>query len=182
MKALGDYYRDFPVWEEADKKDIPQVMTADAPFRVFETAIGRFDLRIPRWEYDGLKEVWDFRPKKGLRIDFAEPFEDYPLYVVIEGEMVVHCDGKRWVGKKGDMLHLPPWHIHSLEFPAADTVVQICNEQSQLMFILEHFKSAARNSPEDLKDWDGKIVPTLRKYNNWVTKISGLPVNDGEEK
>lgn len=174
MEALGDYYRDFPVAREADKRTVAQVMPADAPVRVFETPAGRFDLRVPRWDYDGLKEVWDFRPKKGLRLDFAEPFADYPLYVVIEGEMNVLCDGKTYEGKAGDMLHIPPWHMHSLHFPAENTVIQICNEQSELLHILEHFKAAARNSPEDLKDWDNKVKPVLRRMNSWITGISGI--------
>lgn len=174
MKALGDYYRDFPVAKEASKYDIPQVMPKDAPSRIFETGIGRFDLRMPRWDYDGIKEVWDFRPKKGLQIDFSDPFADYPLYIVIEGTMIVECDGKTYEGKKGDMLHIPPWHIHSLKFPQDNTEIQICNEQSYLLHILEHFKAVAKKSPEDLQDWENKVKPILRKYNNWVTGISGI--------
>jgi quercetin dioxygenase-like cupin family protein len=174
MNALGDYYRDFPVFEEADKYTVPQVMPADAPIRVFETEIGRFDLRVPRWDYDGMKEVWDFRPKKGLKIDFTEPFEDYPLYIVIEGEMTVECDGKTYEGKTGDMLHIPPWHIHSVSFPADGTVIQICNEQSELLHILEYFKAVSKNNPEDMKDWESKVKPVLREFNNWATAVSGV--------
>ena len=171
MNALGDYYRDFPVFEEADKYTVPQVMPADAPIRVFETAIGRFDLRMPRWDYDGIKEVWDFRPKKGLSIGFTEPFEDYPLYVVIEGEMTVECDGKTYEGKAGDMLHIPPWHIHRISFPAEGAVIQICNEQSELLHILEHFKGVSKNDPDALKDWDNQVIPILRRFNNWATSV-----------
>jgi quercetin dioxygenase-like cupin family protein len=174
MNALGDYYRDFPVSKEADKHDIPHVMPADAPLRVFETGIGRFDLRVPRWDYDGIKEVWDFRPKKGLQIDFRDPFADYPLYIVIEGEMTVECDGKTYTGKSGDMLHIPPWHMHTLKFPADNTVIQIANEQSMLLHILEHFNTVAKEAPGTLKDWDADVKPVLRQFNNWATGVSGI--------
>ena len=174
MAALGDYYREFPVYKEADKHTVPQVMPVDSPLRVFDTEIGKFQLRIPRWDYDGIKEVWDFMPCKGLEISFDEPFADYPLYIVIDGEMTVECDGKIYEGKAGDMLHIPPWHIHKLKFPAEGTKIQICNEQSQLLHILEHFKAEGDNNSKYLENWDENIKPVLRKFNNWATSISKM--------
>lgn len=176
MEALGDYYRDFPVYKEADKHEIQQVMPADSPLRIFETPIGDFRLRVPRWDYDGIKEVWDFSPKKGLEIDFAQPFEDYPLYIVIEGAMTVECDGKVYEGKAGDMLHIPPWHIHKLKFSEENTKIQICNEQSQLLHILEHFKAVKEEAPESLENWEENVFPVLRKFNSWITGISGIEI------
>jgi hypothetical protein len=48
------------------------------------------------------------------------------------------------------------------------------NEQSQLLFLLEHLQSVKDASPAGLSDWEGAVVPILRKYNCWATSVSGI--------
>lgn len=174
MNTLGDLYRkELPKVDFVDKSQVHWVRPADFAMRTFENEAGKFMLKIGRWEYDGIKEVWEMRPKKGLRLDFGTPFADYPLYYVIEGKMTVECEGETYEGEKGDFLHIPPWRQFSIRFPEENSRILVCNEQSQLLPIFETLESIEKISPNTLKNWE-EIVPILRKYNNWLTGVSGI--------
>lgn len=175
MNTLGTFYcQEPPKADLADKREVPWVRPPESAIRTFENKAGKFMLKIGRWEYDGLKEVWEMRPNKGLRLDFKIPFADYPLYYVLEGKMIVECNGETYVGEKADFLHIPPWRQFSISFPEEGARILVCNEQSELFQILETLKSMAKTAPDDLQDWDDKVVPVLRRYNNWLTGVSGI--------
>lgn len=175
MNTLGDLYRkELPKIDFVDKHKVPWVRPPEFAIRTFENEAGVFMLKIGRWEYDGIKEIWEMRPKKGLKLDFNSPFADYPLYYIVEGRMNVECEGEIYRGEKGDFLHIPPWRQFSIEFPEENSRILILNEQSYLLPIFETLSSMNKYSPQDMTDWEGKIIPVLRKYNNWLTGISGI--------
>lgn len=175
MNTLGDLYRkELPKVDFVDKSQVHWVRPADFSMRTFENEAGKFLLKISRWEYDGIKEIWEMRPNKGLRLDFDTPFADYPLYYVTEGKMTVECEGQIYEGEKGDFLHIPPWRQFSISFPEENSRILVCNEQSYLLQIFESIESLKKNSPNRLENWEEGIVPILRKYNNWLTGISVL--------
>ena len=175
FEELGDLYRsEFPRVELVDKSEVSWVRPKDRFIRTFNTAAGDFHLRIGRWDFDGVKEVWELHPKKGLRIEFAEPFGDYPLLYVLSGGMVVECEGMAYEAGPEDSIHIPPWRPFSISFPEAGARVLDYNEQSQLLFLLEHLQSVKDASPAGLSDWEGAVVPILRKYNCWATSVSGI--------
>ena len=175
MNTLGDLYRkELPKVDFVDKNSVPWVRPPEFSIRTFENAAGKFMLKVSRWEYDGIKEIWEIRPKKGLTLDFASPFSDYPLYYIIEGRMNVECEGQTYLGEKEDFIHIPPWRQFKISFPEDNARILVCNEQSYLLQIFETMESMKKQSAVDLKDWDGKVVPVLRKYNNWLTGISGI--------
>jgi len=175
MNTLGDLYRkELPKIDFVDKNEVPWVRPPEFSLRTFENEAGVFMLKIARWEFDGIKEIWEMRPKKGLTLDFQSPFADYPLYYVMDGKMVVECEGETYVGEKEDFLHIPPWRQFSIHFPEDGARILVCNEQSHLLPILESLQTMKKNTPEDLKDWDGKVVSLLRRHNNWLTGVSGI--------
>lgn len=175
MRTLGDLYRkELPQIPFVDKKEVPWVRPGGFSMRTFENALGTFMLKISRWEFDGLKEIWEMRPNKGLKLEFNSPFADYPLYYVLDGKMVVECEGKTYEGEKEDFLHIPPWRQFQISFPQEGTRILIANEQSHLLPIFETLESMKKDSPEALKNWDGRVKPVLRRYNNWLTGVSGI--------
>jgi quercetin dioxygenase-like cupin family protein len=175
MNTLGDLYRkELPKHELVDKSEVPWIRPPEFAIRKFENEAGTFMLKIARWEYDNIKEIWEFRPKKGLTIEFGSPFADYPLYYVIDGKMEVECEGETYVGEAEDFLHIPPWRQFKISFPEEGARILVCNETSELLSIMDTLQSKAKTEPDTLKDWDGGIVPILRKHNNWVTAVSGL--------
>jgi|GEM_PF-1173323 len=175
MHTLGDLYRkELPKVGLIDKSGVPWVRPGEFSIRTFENAAGKFMLKIGRWEFDGIKEIWEMRPNKGLRLDFEKPFADYPLYYVIDGKMVVECEGETYEAEKESFLHIPPWRQFSVSFPEDGARILVANEQSFLLQIFEALESMKKCAPADLTDWDGKVAPVLRKYNNWLTGVSGI--------
>jgi len=175
MHTLGDLYRkELPKVDFVDKSEIPWVRPSESSLRTFENAAGKFMLKVGRWEFDGIKEIWEMRPEKGLRLEFDTPFADYPLYYVIDGKMVVECEGETYVGEKESFLHIPPWRRFAISFPEEGARILVANEQSYLLQIFETLESMRVNAPKALCDFSGKVAPVLRKFNNWVTGVSGI--------
>jgi Uncharacterized conserved protein, contains double-stranded beta-helix domain len=175
MHTLGDLYRkELPKVDFVDKNEVPWVRPSEFSIRTFENAAGKFMLKVGRWEYDGIKEIWEMRPNKGLELDFNIPFADYPLYYVMDGKMIVECEGETYVGEKEDFLHIPPWRQFKISFPEEGARILVCNEQSKLLQIFETLESMKKEDNEAVSGLNEKVTDVLRKHNNWLTGISGV--------
>jgi len=175
MDSLGDLYsKEFPQVDFTDKSKVEWVRPPEFAVSRFDNAAGSFLLKIARWEFDGIKEVWEIRPKKGLKVEFGTPFGDYPLYYVLEGRMIVEADGVTYTAEAKDFIHIPPWTRITITFPDENTRILDYNEQSHLLYILNHFSAVSKTAPGSLSDWNGSVKPVLKKFNCHATAVSGI--------
>ena len=172
---LGTLYREDPVPEPAGKYDIPAVRPRGWAIAGFDMEGIRLNLKVGRWETDGVKEIWELLPQKGLQIEWNYPYAGNDVYLVMEGSVHVQADGHDFVAKKRDVINIPPYYKHTLTVLEEGTQIYAYNVQSYLMHIMERLNAEKKRSPENLKDW-GYVEKILRENNCWVTGIRKITV------
>lgn len=135
----------------------------------------KLNLKVGRWETDGVKEIWELLPEKGLQIEWNYPYAGNDVYLVMEGAVHVKADGHDFTAGKRDVINIPPYYKHTLTVLEEGTVIYAYNVQSCLMHVMERLKAEKIRTPENLKDW-GYVEKILRENNCWVTGIRKITV------
>ena len=74
----------------------------------FEIDGMKLNLKGGRWETDGVKEIWELLPEKGLQIEWNYPYAGNDVYLVMEGAVHVKADGHDFTARKRDVINIPP--------------------------------------------------------------------------
>lgn len=170
-KRLGTNYRESPLPRDVDKHSIPQVRAKGCSLRSFRFPGMELNLKVGRWENEGVREIWEFRLEKGLTLDFAQPFDSSPLYAVMEGSVEASLfDGLDvYTAQTRDFLHIPAYTPHSLTM-LEDTVLLAYNVHSELLCALEALQAGFTCQPERRSQWPW-ITNTLQSYDCWLTGV-----------
>ena len=158
----GTSYGETPPLREVAKGDIPEIKAADRPFSTTQTPLGDFHLRVPRWELDGVKEIWQFDLVPGASLAYQLPFDSAPMYHVLSGSLHVETDAEAFEAAQGDLVYIPHYLRHTLTVGAEGVSLLALNVQSRLGLIFEQLGAV----PSD--DWD-TIQAVLRQHNCWLT-------------
>jgi len=130
-------------------------------------------LKYPRWELEGVKEVWEFRLDKDVRIDWADHYYDSELFAVRQGSVKVEVqDYEDKIAAAGDVISIPNYTAHSITALEPDTIIQDFNCRSQLFLMLENI-SISKNTGVLQADHDS-LKNLFNRYEIPVTGISGI--------
>ncbi len=111
----------------------------------------KLNLMIARYETHGIKEVWEYEMKKGVRIENDAVRYDHRLFWCREGEIKFNIDGEEFTAKPNCLIYVPPYHTFTLETETdADLADLSC--PYELQDLLEELRLIQCQYPEKLKD------------------------------
>ena len=162
--------RETPVPIDVDKHEMHEVRTPDFAFRTYHDDEIDLQLKIGKWETNGVKEVWHANLKKGLTFEFNYPHPHYEIYSVLSGKLKVTILDKEYIVEKDTLIHIPPSHKHTIEV-SEDTSLFDYGGEMDLMALLEDLESVKKYKPEILDDPIQK-TKFLYKYSCYITNVT----------
>lgn len=159
-----------PVPVEVDKREMHEVRTPDFAYSRYHGEGYDIKLKVGKWETNGVKEIWEANVKKGLEVRYDYPHANWELYYVMEGQLEVTVLGETFVAGPDCLVHIPPFHAHSIRV-LEDAHVLDYGGETDLMALMEDLDSLKANDPEKLSD--GEYMQKFkRKYRCYVTDHS----------
>lgn len=143
--------RETPVPIDVDKHEMYEVRTPEFAFSTYHDDEINLQLKIGKWETNGVKEVWHANLKKVLTFEFNYPHPHYELYSVLSGKLKVTILDKEYTVEKDTLIHIPPFHKHTIEV-LEDTSLFDYGGEMDLMALLEDLESVKKYKPEILED------------------------------
>lgn len=129
-------------------------------------------LKYPKWDFDGLKEVWEFELNQGVQVKW-DHYNSPEMMVVRSGSVRVEVHGyEAMIAGPEDIISIPDYTAHTITALADGTVLQDFNVQFDLFMMMEEIDITKRLHPE-------KVTPeylkeTFAKFRCPMLFISGI--------
>jgi mannose-6-phosphate isomerase-like protein (cupin superfamily) len=152
---------------DVDKHSMHEVRTPEFAYSEYSGDGYNIKLKIGKWETNGVKEIWQASVKKGLEVRYDYPHANWELYYVMQGALEVTVLGETFVAGPDCLVHIPPFHAHSIRV-LEDTELLDYGGETDLLALMEDLDSLKANQPEKLED--GAFMQSFkRKYRCYVT-------------
>ncbi len=162
-----DLTREPPVAEAVDKNQVHELRSSEFGFVTYEGDGWRLRQKVGRWECDGVKEVWQASLEQGFTVTWDYPNQNWELYYITGGKIRFTVEGKEYLAEKDCLVHIPPYHVHTMEVLENAELFDYGGE-TRLLELLEDHASIMKNQPEKLKDQEA-MTRFLHKYRCYVT-------------
>lgn len=163
-RDYGTYLREEePEAEPAEKHEIPQLKPHGWAFASYAFPGVTCNLKIGRWEYGGVKEIWELRVRAGVGLEWF-PFGEWNLLSVLEGEIDVVTDNSHFIAQARDIVNIHPYLGHRFTF-RQDSRLLAYNVKSQLFRAMEEIKALQKREPAAVADWPG-VRAVLEKHGS----------------
>lgn len=166
--ARSTFKREEPVTTPVDRRSLPEVRTPDAGLSEFTLPGAVLRQVLGRWETSDMYEVWRVEARKGLRVRWDMPHDDWELYQVTEGCVRFHVLQETFEAHTGELVRIPPYTTYDMEVLEERTVVHDMGCSVRLLSFLEDRLSVLTNKPELWKD-EAYRHRFFIKYNCFVT-------------
>lgn len=160
-----DYY-EIPAMEaeEVAPEHMPFLVRKEDCYKRYEMPGIELRLKFGRWDLGGLKELWEYRMKKGfcMKTDFVRSPDQF---IVKSGSVRVEVQHLQpQIARAGDVIHIPNYTQHSITALEDDTVVHDCNCEMELLMMLEEYTRNSANHPA-LVNNEAYIEELKQKYD-----------------
>jgi gentisate 1,2-dioxygenase len=154
--------------EDVDKKDLSAfIKPKEWALKSYKYDGITLNLKIGRWELDGVKEIWEYVLDKDMVIDWTEPHGFTDLFVVKKGSVKVEVAGeKSFIAKARDIINIPNYTLHKFTVLEAGTVLHDYNCQAHLFRFLGDIERFKKNDPRKLDD--PKFIEKLKDKHGLV--------------
>ena len=156
-----------PVPMDVDKHTMHEVRTPEFAYSEYHGEGFDIKLKVGKWETNGVKEIWQASVKKGLSVDYAYPHANWELYYVMKGALEVTVLGETFVAGPDCLVHIPPFHAHSIKV-LEDAEVLDYGGETDLLALMEDLDSLKAFQSEKLEDPEF-MQKFQRKYRCYVT-------------
>lgn len=156
-----------PVPVDVDKHTMHEVRTPEFAYSEYSGEGYNIKLKIGKWETNGVKEIWQASVKKGLEVRYDYPHANWELYYVMQGALEVTVLGETFVAGPDCLVHIPPFHAHSIKV-LEDTELLDYGGETDLLALMEDLDSLRAFEPEKLQDPEF-MTKFYRKYRCYVT-------------
>ena len=75
-----------------------------------------YNLKVASWETGGVYEVWEMVWDKGVVVPCHEHHNSRETFFITKGSVEFTLAGNKTVVKAGDVVHVPPYMPHSMNF------------------------------------------------------------------
>jgi len=169
---------DYPEYPMADMTEVkpgrlPGFLSKDMYYKKYSLPGIECRLKYPKWDLNGLKEVWEFVLDKGVSVDFGSHYFSEELMVVAGGSVRVDVQNEEpQTAVKGMVINIPNYTAHKITALEDRTVLQDFNVQFDLLLMLDEIEAYRRWGSGRI----GKayLRETFKKYRCPYTGISGV--------
>ena len=168
-------YLEFPMMDvtEVKPEGLPGFLRKGACYKSYRFPGIECRLKYPKWELNGLKEVWEFALDENVSVDFAEHYFSEEFMVVAEGRVLVEAQREEpQIAEKGHVIRIPDYTAHRITALKGGAVVQDFNVQFNLLLMLDEIDAYRRKDPGSLGK--SRIRDIFSKYNCPYTGITGI--------
>lgn len=157
---------------EVPPEEVPGFSKRGQYYKKFEVSGIQMRLKYPKWDFDGLKELWEFELKQGVQISWDHYGSD-ELMVVRKGSVRVEVQGyEAMIAGPEDIISIPDYTAHTITALADGTMVQDLNVQYDLHMMMEDIDITRRQSPEAITP--AYLRETFVRYRCPILSISGI--------
>ena len=156
-----------PVPVDVDKHTMHEVRTPEFAYSEYSGEGFDIKLKVGKWETNGVKEIWQASVKKGLEVRYDYPHANWELYYVMKGALGVTVLGETFVAGPDCLVHIPPFHAHSIKV-LEDAEVLDYGGETDLLALMEDLDSLKAFQSEKLED-AAFMQQFKRKYRCYVT-------------
>ena len=159
-----------PVPVDVDKHTMHEVRTPEFAYSEYHGEGFDIKLKVGKWETNGVKEIWQASVQKGLEVRYDYPHANWELYYVMKGALEVTVLGEIFVAGPDCLVHIPPFHAHSIKV-LEDAEVLDYGGETDLLALMEDLDSLKAFQSEKLED-AAFLRQFKRKYRCYVTDCS----------
>jgi len=176
MRGKGQIdYPEYPVsgMTEVKPEQLPGFLRKGTYYRKYSLPGVECRLKYPKWDLNGLKEIWEFVLDKNVCMEFGKHCFSEEFMVVTEGSVRVEVQREEpQTAAKGQIINIPNYTAHKLTAPEHGTVLQDFNVQFDLFLMLDEIDAYRRSDPERVDE--DYLLETFLKYECPCTEIGGL--------
>ena len=165
-------YPEIPVMDTdlVNPAELPGFMCKEDYYKQFCIPGITWTLKYPRWELDGIKEIWEFIIDEGVTVNWGEHYHDSELFVVRQGSVKVEAQGfEPLTAYAEDIIHIPNYTAHRITSLESGTVLHDYNCRHNLLLLLEELSINKRINPDIVTD--DYLEDLLLRYDCPITEI-----------
>jgi Gentisate 1,2-dioxygenase len=139
---------------DTDKAEIGEVSCKGKCIYEFSAEGINLQLKVGRWQLDGVKEIWECNVEKGYRIAFNNRLDCEGLYMIKSGEFLVQVDDREFIldESTGEIVSIPAETAFAFTALTENCVIQDFSVDCHLFRLLEMVEAAQDYFPEKLED------------------------------
>lgn len=168
-------YPGIPAMDTAlvEPDDMPGLVRKNHCYKQFNIPGITCHLKFPRWELDGIKEVWEFVLAKDTAIRWDRHYHSPELFILRKGRLRVEVQGyEPMEAAPGDIITIPDYTAHSITALEDGTLVQDFNCQHDLFLLLEEIAVKKAQDPSCITaDY---LKDAFVRYDCPITAITGI--------
>jgi len=141
--------------DDAVKEKFCEVSCKGKGLYEFNTKGLSLQLKAGRWQLDGGREIWEYRPEKDYRLAFKGS-ERESVFMIRSGRFRIETEDRDFVAEVGgeDLVRIPAGTAHAITALSKDCCIQDFSVLSHLFRFLEMVEAARDYFPEKLDDKD----------------------------
>ena len=171
---IGTAKREIPAPNEVPPESVQQLRRNGYALREHEYKGIRMQLKVARYETEGVKEIWELFLKPGFYCQWEDFLPEYRMFYVTGGK--VHCAVKTSADEtlefdavKDNIILIPPYNPFRFEI-VEDATMYDLDCSARLQDLCEELESFAYNHPNQ-KDDKSAILALCKQYGLNITDV-----------